>query len=64
MSHDGSPSPMYWVIWSVFQNLWRFPVFQVQHGVPVLPVLPVEQFSASEGLGTVSLLVIHMVIQC
>ena len=47
-----------------FQNLRSFPVFQVQHGVPVLPVLPVEQFSASEGLGMVSLLVIHMVIQC
>ena len=27
MSHDGGPSPMYWVIWSVFQNLRSFPVF-------------------------------------
>ena len=36
MSHDGSPSPMYWVIWTVFRISRIFQVFQVQHGVPVL----------------------------
>ena len=33
MSHDGGPSPMYWVIWLVFQNLQTFP------GIPGVPVL-------------------------
>ena len=36
MSHDGGPSPMYWVIWMVFRISRIFQVFQVQHGVPVL----------------------------
>ena len=27
MSHDGSPSPLYWVIWLVFQNFQTFPGF-------------------------------------
>ena len=36
MSHDGSPSPLYWVIWSVFQNFWTFPAFP---GIPEVPVL-------------------------
>ena len=36
MSHDGGPSPMYWVIWSVFRISRIFQVFCVQHGVPLL----------------------------
>ena len=36
MSHDGGPSPMYWVIWSVFRISGIFQVFHGQHGVPVL----------------------------
>ena len=34
MSHDGGPSPMYWVIWMVFQNLRTFPGFP---GISVVP---------------------------
>ena len=36
MSHDGSPSPMYWVFWMVFQNIQTFPGFPGIPGVPVL----------------------------
>ena len=36
MSHDGGPSPMYWVTWLVFRISRIFQVFCVQHGVPVL----------------------------
>ena len=46
MSHDGSPSPMYWVTWSVFRISRIFQVFHAQHGVPVLPGLLEEWFSS------------------
>ena len=36
MSHDGSPSPMYWVFWMVFQNGQTFPGFPGIPGVPAL----------------------------
>ena len=54
VSHDGSPSPMYWVIWSVFQNFWTFPGFHAQHGVPVLLQMVPEgviQMVSGGGLG-------------
>ena len=46
MSHDGGPSPMYWVIWMVFRISRIFQVFQVQHGVPVLLEVPAKWFSS------------------
>ena len=36
MSHDGGPSLMYWVFWTVFQNSQTFPGFP---GIPVGPAL-------------------------
>ena len=44
MSHDGSPSPMYWVIWSVFQNLCTFAGFLGISGVPVLLQMVLDGF--------------------
>ena len=49
MSHDGGPSPMYWVIWMVFRISRIFQVFQVQHEVPVLLEVPAKQFSGFQG---------------
>ena len=41
MSHDGGPSPMYWVFWMVFQNSQTFPGFPGIPGVPeLLQVVP------------------------
>ena len=50
MSHDGSPSPMYWVIWSVSESPEFSRFCCVQHGVPVLLIeLLVERFSGFQG---------------
>ena len=64
MSHDGGPSPMYWVIWSVFQNLQSFPVFPGTTWSSCTACAARIVVLASRGLGMVSLLVICMVIQC
>ena len=63
MSHDGGPSPMYWVIWSVseFPEFSRFFV----HNMEFLYCLDCQQsgFPVSGGLSMVILLVIQKVIQ-
>ena len=59
MSHDGGPSPMYWVIWMVFRISRIFQFFQVQHGVPVLPSDACKVvFPVFRGLSVLSPLVI------
>ena len=50
MSHDGGPSPMYWVIWMVFRISRIFQVFQVQHGVPVLLEVAAKQVFQFSGV--------------
>ena len=58
MNHDGGPSPMYWVIWSVSQNLQSFPGFlsfsRYNMGFPYCSVTVLYcAVSASKALGTV-----------
>ena len=50
VSHDGGPSPMYWVIWMVSDSPEFSRFCCVQHGVPVLLIeLLVEWFSSFQG---------------
>ena len=48
VNHDGSPSPMYWVFWMVFQNGWTFPGFPGIPGVPELLQVILEGSSTKD----------------